>query len=279
MKKFVLTNEMKKLAGGTIVYRICAVRNFALADGTIVHSGDLGGWVEKEDNLFHHDTAWVGDDAIVYGNARVGGRVWIHGNALVHGNARIYDTANVHDNAEIHGNSLIYGDAHIYGNVIVSGHARIYDSAEVCEEAEVFDNARVCDESRVNEKAKVFGDSLVYGKAHVFGSVMVYGNAMIGGNAEVCNLHDYSVFKNTWSSGRFFTFTRSNKMWIAGCFHGTGEELIAKAYKDSVLSGKCYETIVRAQIELDKTIEKTETQKEEVRDSRRDADVCSEDVY
>ena len=35
-------------------------------------------------------------------------------------------------------------------------------------------------------------------------------------------------------------------MWVVGCFNGTGKELIAKAYKDSELSGKCYETIVRA---------------------------------
>ena len=54
------------------------------------------------------------------------------------------------------------------------------------------------------------------------------------------------VFKNSWSSGRYFTYTHSNKMWVVGCFNGTGKELIAKAYKDSELSGKCYEAIVRA---------------------------------
>ena len=40
-------------------------------------------------------------------------------------------------------------------------------------------------------------------------------------------------------------------MWNVGCFHGTGEELIAKAYNDSKLSGQCYETIVRAQEAID----------------------------
>ena len=34
-------------------------------------------------------------------------------------------------------------------------------------------------------------------------------------------------------------------MWKVGCFYGTGEELIAKAYKDSELSGREYERIVR----------------------------------
>ena len=54
------------------------------------------------------------------------------------------------------------------------------------------------------------------------------------------------VIKNIWSSGRWFTYTSSNKKWAVGCFYGTGEELVAKAYKDSKLSGKCYEAIVRA---------------------------------
>ena len=35
-------------------------------------------------------------------------------------------------------------------------------------------------------------------------------------------------------------------MWKVGCFYGTGEELIKNAYKDSELSGRCYEAIVRA---------------------------------
>jgi hypothetical protein len=41
-------------------------------------------------------------------------------------------------------------------------------------------------------------------------------------------------------------------MWSVGCFHGTGEELIAKAYKDSELSGKCYEASVRYVEELER---------------------------
>jgi hypothetical protein len=55
---------------------------------------------------------------------------------------------------------------------------------------------------------------------------------------------DYIIFKNWWSSGRYFTWTRSNDMWTVGCFYGTGEELIAKAYKDSKEKGREYEEIV-----------------------------------
>lgn len=56
---------------------------------------------------------------------------------------------------------------------------------------------------------------------------------------------DYIVFKNFWSSGRHFTWTRSNNKWHVGCFRGTGEELIKKAYQDSEKSGREYERVVR----------------------------------
>ena len=58
-------------------------------------------------------------------------------------------------------------------------------------------------------------------------------------------MDDYFVFKNWWSSGRYFTWTKSNNLWRVGCFYGTGKQLIAKAYKDSELSGREYERIVR----------------------------------
>lgn len=84
-----------------------------------------------------------------------------------------------------------------------------------------------------------FENAWVYDNAEVFGNARVYGDAVIK------STEDYIVFKNNWSSGRYFTYTKSNKMWKVGCFYGTGEELIKKAYADSELSGKCYEAYVK----------------------------------
>ena len=93
--------------------------------------------------------------------------------------------------------------------------------------------------------AWVYGNARVYDNAEVYGDARVYGNAEVYGNARVNLEDDYIVFKNNWSSGRYFTYTKSNKMWKAGCFYGTGQELIEKAYADSELSGKCYEAYVK----------------------------------
>ena len=101
------------------------------------------------------------------------------------------------------------------------------------------------DEAWVSDDAKVFGNAWVYGNADVSGNAKVFGNAEVSGNAKVETVADYILFKNWWSSGRYFTWTRSNNMWRVGCFYGTGEELIAKAYKDSEKSGREYERVVR----------------------------------
>lgn len=77
------------------------------------------------------------------------------------------------------------------------------------------------------------------------GNAWVCGDAQVCGDAHVASESDYIVFKNFWSSGRYFTYTFSNRMWKVGCFYGTGEELIKKAYADSEDSGWHYEQAVR----------------------------------
>ena len=145
----------------------------ALKDFNNVKKGDIGGYIQSENNLSHYGNCWIYDNAVVRDNARVFGNAIVRDNAVVRGDARIFDYVIVCDNAVVRGNAIICGDA------IISSDK------------------------------------------------------------------DYIVFKNWWSSGRYFTWTRSNNMWKVGCFYGTGEELISKAYKDSEESGREYECIVK----------------------------------
>jgi hypothetical protein len=167
MKKYELTSETLRYAGHTL-HRIKALRDFG-----VFKAGELGGWIESEENLSQAGNAWVFDNAKVFGGARV------------------------IDYAEVYSNALVC------------------DNAMACGFAKIFDNAEV------------------------------FGKAVISGNAKVCDDADYIVFKNFWSSGRYFTWTRSNNKWRVGCFYGTGEELIKKAYADSEKSGREYERVVR----------------------------------
>ena len=71
MKKFEFTGETKTISlffRTATLHRIRAVAEFGL-----VKIGDLGGWIEKEENLSHEGKAWVCGDAEVWGNAKVCG--------------------------------------------------------------------------------------------------------------------------------------------------------------------------------------------------------------
>ena len=93
-KKYELTDETQEWNGRTL-HQIRA-----LADFGDVKAGDLGGWIEKEENLSHNDdawvcvNAWVFGDAWVHGDAQVFGDAWVHGDAQVYGNAEIFKTSD-----------------------------------------------------------------------------------------------------------------------------------------------------------------------------------------
>ena len=186
------------------VYGIKLYRIRALKDFGDVKKGHVGGYIEKEENLSQINNCWVDGEAKVYGKAEVWGK------------ARVY------------GKAQVYGEAQVCGDAEVWGKARVYGKAQVWEEAQVYG------------EAEIFGEAGIFGKARVCGETRVYGKAEVCGEAEIKSLQDYIVFKNNWSSGRSFTWTRSNDMWKVGCFYGTGKEIIEKAYKDSELSGDMY---------------------------------------
>lgn len=220
MKKYELTSETKVI-NGVELHRIKALESFGN-----IKKGELGGWIESEKNLSQYGDAWVYEHAKVFDNAMVGGDATIRGYATVYGKA------------------MVGGDATVRGNATVRGYATVGDNATVYEYATVCGYAMVYGYATVYGKAKVFENATVSGYATVRGDATVRGNAWVGENATVGENADYIVFKNWWSSGRYFTWTRSNNKCKVGCFYGSGEELIVKAYKDSEKSGREYERVV-----------------------------------
>ena len=124
MKKYELTAEFIEKYGKKL-FRIKALISFGS-----VEAGELGGYVEKEDNLAQDGDAWVYGDARVYGNARVYGDAWVYGNARVYGNAEVYGDARVYGNARVYGDAWVYGDARVYGDAWVYGNAEVYGDAD-----------------------------------------------------------------------------------------------------------------------------------------------------
>lgn len=111
--KYEFTGETKEFLSGTL-HQIKAVADFG-----DVKAGDLGGWIEKEENLSQAGDCWVD------GNARV------DGNALVCGDARVCDNARVWGNAQVYGDAQVWGDALVWGNARVCGDARVWGTNHV----------------------------------------------------------------------------------------------------------------------------------------------------
>ena len=189
MKKYELTTEYKEI-GNIKLFRVKALTSFGN-----VQAGELGGYIEKEDNLSQdgnakvRGNALVSDNAQVYSNALVSGNAWVDGNARIDGNARVSGNAWVDGNAEVSGNAWVRGNAQVYSNAKVRGNAR------------------------------------------VDGNAKVRGNARVDGNAKVRGNEDYTTIKGFGRECRSTTFFRQKDGSIGvvcGCFYGTLDEFRKK---------------------------------------------------
>ena len=105
MKKFEFTGETKTISlffRTATLHRIRAVAEFGL-----VKIGDLGGWIEKEENLSHEGKAWV------WGNAKVCGDAKVWGNAEVCGDAKVCGDAEVCGDAKVCGDAEVFSASHV----------------------------------------------------------------------------------------------------------------------------------------------------------------------
>lgn len=96
--KYKFTGKTKEVYGKTLKQIVC-VTAFSLAS-----VGDVGGWIESDENLSQSGNAWVSGNARVFGNAEVSGNAWVFGDARVFGDA------------EVSGNARVFGDARVSGN-------------------------------------------------------------------------------------------------------------------------------------------------------------------
>ena len=129
MKKYEFTGETKRVElwnRTATLHRIKATVEFGF-----VKVGELGGWIEKEENLSHEGKAWVCGDAEVCDDAKVWGNAKVCGDAEVWGNAKVCDDALVCDDAKVWGNAEVCDDAKVWGNAKVCGDAEVFLASHV----------------------------------------------------------------------------------------------------------------------------------------------------
>lgn len=149
------------------IYRIKALRDFG-----DVKKGDLGGFIEKEENLSHLGNCWIYDKAVVCDNA------------YISNNAKVKDSA------------YVFGSAIVGENAIISGAAIIKDQAVVRGYADVCDHACVRGEAAVNGKTVINNCACIDGNARITGNAIVKDRAYVGGQAIIT---DNAVLKDIQS--------------------------------------------------------------------------------
>lgn len=149
-QKYELTNETFEIQTGArpiTLHRIRALQTFKWSHpyekNVVITKGDLGGFIEKRENLSEELTAWVAENAMVYGDAVV------KDNALVRGQA------------SVSGYSTIGGTALIKDLVVIKDFAKITGSAVVSEAVTVEDQTIIRNDVYVsgNEKVRINKDS------------------------------------------------------------------------------------------------------------------------
>ena len=145
MKYELIRDEPIDFGAGLVLYRIRALVDI----GSDVKAGDIGGFVESEENLSQIGSCWVYDDAEVFGGA------YVCGNSRVSGSARVYG-----NNVLISHNAHVKDKAEVFGEAWVDGHSVIREYAVVCDRAEVHGHSEICCGAWINGDRVVF-DSII----------------------------------------------------------------------------------------------------------------------
>lgn len=184
------------------IHRIRAKKDFG-----DVKKGDIGGWIENEENLDSTGDCWVYDQsivcewAVVYGDAKIKGKAKVFGSARIYDSAIVQDSAIVFENAHINNhaivrqNAKIYGDANVegevYGKAIISGHADIFPPSKVFGNACVTGHAKARIGASISGNAKVCDCAVIDFHAEVSGDVIIGGDVYLGAGAKISRQNDF----------------------------------------------------------------------------------------
>ena len=149
-KKYELTDEMKSVMGKNL-HRIRYLIDIP-AHG--IDAGDLGGWVENEENL-----SQTGNCCVI-------------GNGCVLENGRVTENGCVAENGQVAGNGQVAENGCVIGNGRVDENGRVAGHGWIAENGCVIGNGRVNDSGRVDGHGCVTDDGLVTANCDI---VMITG--------------------------------------------------------------------------------------------------------
>lgn len=189
MNKYEIDKTLSKINDqGVTLYRVRKISNDPNS------KGEIGGWVETENNLSQQGKCWIYDevevsgeakikeDACIFQNVKIRDKVEVKGKAVIKGDVEIYENASISGNVFILGigNTKIHGHANISGDTCIWGNSiEIYGSA-VIEGGYLSDNVKIYDHAKIKHFASLSGD------VEAFGNCTIKHFAILRGKVKVC---------------------------------------------------------------------------------------------
>ena len=201
MKKYEIIKENTIKKFNTTLYQIRALVDIDQEyNEHIVKAGDLGGYVESEDNLSQEGNCWITGNACILDNAKVSGNALVSGKSIVYSNAKISENARVYYKSTINGYAKIFGDAVICDKAFVSRNAKVFGDSIVADNAVVTDNAVVCDKGIVCGNAVVNGNQRVRGNSVINIKLRESSNTVYYASWRVSDGKSYSLLPLEYSN-------------------------------------------------------------------------------
>ena len=117
---------------GHTLHRIKALRDFG-----DIRKGDIGGYVENENNLSHKGNCWIYDDAKVMDDSIMYDYSRICDKSELHDDSRMYNYSKMYDYSELHNNSIMNDDSEMHDNSKMYGNSIMYDYSEMHGDSEL----------------------------------------------------------------------------------------------------------------------------------------------
>lgn len=204
------------------LYRIQALKTFTKSGGynPITHVGELGGYVETEDNLSQEGNCWIFGDAKVKDGGKVIDDAIIFDKAMVSNNSIIRGNSVVRDRCFVTYRSDIF-DSTLVGDVTVSGQSSIHSRAFLYGEIEVY-------KSVISTHVNLAG-RITIKQSRITAPFELSGDYKL--NFDVSDPHSVIGYNIGMPRGRLFTIknivaSKVEDKWSTGDFVGTGAELI-----------------------------------------------------
>ena len=175
-RKYGFTGETKELNGITLKQIV------RLGDG------EIGGWIECEDNLSQDGRCWVDSTSMIYGHVKVSGNVLVECVSVVRDDAVVTGACVVCNKSTVQGRAKVNGYVHLDNTFVadsteISGYCFFYDS-KVRGFAKVSEHV-YCKSATINGYSRISGNVTIKKGAVVTDFSDVGDNVTIGARSKL----------------------------------------------------------------------------------------------